>query len=257
MGRRESYAPGTPCAVHLVTTDVEGAASFYDRVFGWRAEGPDESGYTAFRRRDGALVAGTFALDEEELAAGARPAWMTYISVADLDATLARVDGLGGAVLGEPFAVEGEGRGATIMDAQGASLLVWQADGFAGAEVVNEVEAWCWNDLTTADPAAAAPFYRELFGWDVAEIPGTGGAVWSIGLDGRNIGNVMQPAPGAAAPAWNVYFGVASVGATLEHVEAADGERVAGPLDVPAGRFAAALDPLGAAFNVFEGALDD
>jgi uncharacterized protein len=256
MGRRESYAPGTPCAVDLMTTDVASAASFYDRVFGWRAEELGH-GYTAFRRRDGALVAGAFALSEERLGAGARPAWTTYVAVADLDATVARVDGLGGAVLGAPFAIPGAGRGAAIIDAQGASLALWQAEGFAGAEVVNEVEAWCWNDLTTPDPAAAAPFYEDLFGWEIREIPGTGGAVWSIALDGRGIGNVMQPAPGANAPAWNVYFGVTSVGATLEHVDAADGERVAGPLDVPAGRFAAALDPLGAPFSVFEGDFDD
>src|ERR1700744_4193026 len=109
MGRRESYAPGTPCAVDLMTTDVAGAASFYDRVFGWRAE-QLEHGYTAFRRRDGALVAGAFALGEEQVAAGARPAWTTYAAVADLDAAVTRVDGLGGAVLGAPFAIAGAGR---------------------------------------------------------------------------------------------------------------------------------------------------
>jgi predicted enzyme related to lactoylglutathione lyase len=256
MGRRESYAPGTPCAVDLMTTDVAAAASFYDRVFGWRAE-ELQPGYTAFRRRDGALVAGAFALGEEQLAAGARPSWVTYIAVADVEATAAKVEGLGGVVLNAPREIPGAGRTATIMDAQGASLALWQAEGFAGAEVVNEVEAWTWNDLTTSEPADAVAFYEGLFGWEIREIPGTGGAVWSIGLDGRGIGNVMQPAPGAPAPAWNVYFGVTSVGATLEHVDVADGERVAGPLDVPAGRFAAALDPLGAAFSVFEGQFDD
>lgn len=256
MGRRESYAPGTPCAVDLVTTDVAGAASFYDRVLGWRAE-ELQPGYTAFRRRDGALVAGTFALTEEQVAAGARPGWLTYVAVADVDARLARVEDLGGVVLSGPTDIPGAGRTATIMDAQGASLALWQADGFAGAEVVNEVEAWTWNDLTTDDPAGAAPFYEGLFGWEIREIPGTAGAVWSIGLDGRGIGNVMRPAPGADAPAWNVYFGVTSVGAALEHVAVADGERVAGPIDVPAGRFATALDPLGAAFSLFEGDFDD
>ena len=49
-------------------------------------------------------------------------------------------------------------------------------------------------------------------------------------------------------PFWNTYFGVASVDAALEHAESAGGRRLAGPIDVPAGRFAAVADPQGAVF---------
>ena len=63
----------------------------------------------------------------------------------------------------------------------------------------------------------------------------------------------MPAQPGMPHAAWNLYFGVESVADTLERVEAAGGRRLVGPVDVPAGRFAVASDPLGAAFAVFEG----
>jgi hypothetical protein len=255
MGRRTSYPPGCFCAVDLATPDLATAKDFYRRVFGWEAEDLD-GGYTALRR-DGALVAGAFPLTTEMAQAGVGPAWVTYVAVDDLDAAHGRVEELGGSAAGEPFAIPAVGRGLAIADPGGASLTLWQAEGFAGAEVVNEVGAWAWSDLQTPDPAAVAPFYRSLFGWEVAEIPGSGGAYWSVSLGGRGIGGMMPTPAGARGSAWNVYFGVASCGATLEHVEAAGGERVAGPLDVPAGRFAAALDPLAAAFSVVESQFDD
>jgi predicted enzyme related to lactoylglutathione lyase len=255
MARRTTYAPGTPCAVDLVTPDIPAAKDFYRRVFGWQAD-EEQDGYTAFRHH-GALVAGAMALTEEMLAAGVRPAWVQYVAVADLDAAAARVAELGGSLTGEPFDVPGAGRGVGIADPQGATLSLWQAGGLAGAEEVNAVGAWSWSDLQTADPFAAVPFYEALFGWQITEIPGAGGAYWSIALAGRAIAGVMQAPPGTEGASWNVYFGVDSTGAALEHVDVAGGERVAGPFDVPSGRFAVALDPLSAPFSVVEGQYDD
>jgi len=255
MGRRSHYAPGTPCAVDLVTPDVATAKDFYRRVFGWESEDLDH-GYTVFRH-DGGTVAGAYPLTQEMAQAGTGPAWRTYVAVADLDASAARVAELGGALEDEPFAVPGAGRGVAFTDPGGAELSLWQADGFVGAEVVNEVGAWAWNDLQTPDPPAAVPFYEALFGWEIREVPGSGGAYWSVGLDGRPLGGVMQAPPATPRPSWNVYFGVMSCGATLEHVDVAGGERVAGPLDVPAGRFAVAMDPLAATFSLVEGRFDD
>jgi uncharacterized protein len=255
MGRRTSYPPGTPCAVDLVTPDVAAAKDFYGRVFGWTAEDLPHA-YTAFRR-DGAVVAGAVALPADQQAAGSPPAWTTYVCVQDADASAARATELGGSIVGPGFDIEGAGRGAALADPQGAVLLLWQPTGFAGAEVVNEVGAWTWGDLQTPDPIAATPFYRELFGWTIAEVPGSDGAYFSIGLDGRRIGGVMPAPPGVERPFWAVYFGVDAVDAALEEVQAGGGTLVAGSIDVPAGRFAVATDPQGAVFCLVEGSFDD
>lgn len=255
MGRRTTYTHGTLCWVDLSTVDVQAADDFYERVFGWSAEELPAGGYWIFERGDDA-IAGLAPLTDEQAGAGMRPGWATYVAVDDVDAAVARARELGATIASEPFDVDGAGRMAAIADPHGAALLLWEAAGFAGAGVVNEIGAWTWSDLQTPEPDAAAAFYGALFGWSVEAVPG-GGPYRVIRHEGRSIGGIMPLPPRADAPSWTVSFGVASVGATFERVEAAGGERVAGPIDVPAGRFGVAMDPLGATFAVFEGQFDD
>jgi predicted enzyme related to lactoylglutathione lyase len=256
MGRRTTYTHGTFCWVDLSTPDVEAADAFYERVFGWSAEELPAGGYWIFERGDDAL-AGLAPLTDVQMQSGMHQGWATYVCVEDADAAAARVTQLGGTVTTQPFEIEGAGRMAAIADPQGVPLLLWQAGAFPGASLVNGVGAWCWNDLQTPDPEAASAFYSELLGWDIGEVPGSGGQYWFVRNDDRPNGGIMPLPPGAEGPSWNVYFGVESVGATFEHVEAAGGARVAGPIDVPAGRFGVATDPLGATFCLFEGEYDE
>ena len=127
MGRRESYAAGTFCAVDLVTPDREASKSFYNALMGWDAVDFEEHPYTAFRL-DGAMVAGAIPLSEEMLAAGAPPAWTTYVKVDDIDATGARAGELGGTLLGEPLHIEGVGRTVPLADPQGGPARVEGAE---------------------------------------------------------------------------------------------------------------------------------
>jgi predicted enzyme related to lactoylglutathione lyase len=254
MARRTSYLPGTFCAVDLVSPDREGSKAFYAELLRWTAEDLSH-GYTAFRR-DGALVAGALELTAGEQAAGTPPAWTTYVATDDLDTSMARVTDLGGALLGEPFVIPQAGRGVAFADPQGAVLLLWEADGFAGAEVVNEVGAWAWTDLQTPDPEPALPFYEGLFGWTITPVEESGGLYWTIDNDGGRIGGIMRSAQ-APRPFWTVYFGVEDVDDALEGVALGGGTTLLEPISVPAGRFAAAVDPHGAALCFVEGEFDD
>jgi predicted enzyme related to lactoylglutathione lyase len=123
--------------------------------------------------------------------------------------------------------------------------------------LVNEDGAWCWNDLQTPDPAAAVPFYEQLFGWSVSEVPGTGGAYSSIAHEGRAIGGIMRATRGIAVSHWTVYFGAGDLDAALERTAAAGGRTLVEPTAVPAGRFAVATDPQGAVFCLVESDYDD
>jgi predicted enzyme related to lactoylglutathione lyase len=256
MGRRTTYSAGTPCWVDLSTTDLEAAARFYGAVLGWKVR-EQPSGAYSFFERDGDVVAGLAQLSPEQAAAGMPPAWSMYVKADDPDALAARVIELGGTVRTAAFDVPEAGRMAVVADPQGAIFLLWKPAPFEGAEVVNGVGAWAWNDVQTPDPAAAADFYRALLGWEIAEVPGSGGQYWSIIHEGRAIGGVMAAPPGVDRPFWASYFGVDSVAAALEHAEAAGGKRLAGPIDVPTGRFAAVTDATGAVFSVLEGTYDD
>jgi predicted enzyme related to lactoylglutathione lyase len=254
MARRTSYTHGTFCHVDLMTPDREASKAFYGALLDWTAEDLGH-GYTAFRR-DGELVAGAFALSLEQQTAGMAPSWTTYVSVSDLDATAARVSELGGAVVGDVFAIPEAGRGVAIGDPQRAVLLLWEPEGFHGAELVNADGAWAWSDLQSPDPAAAVPFYEELFGWEIAPIAESHGSYWTVAADDRTIGGMMR-SPQVPQPFWTVYFGVEDVDDALERVSEGGGRTLLEPIRVPSGRFAMALDPQGASVCFVEGEYDD
>ena len=171
MGERESYAPGTFCWVDLGTTDAAGAKAFYGRVFGWEGEDMpvgDGATYTMLRL-GGRDVAAVYEQGEDERAAGIPPHWSSYISVVDVDETAARVEGLGGKLLAEPFDVLDSGRMAVVQDPTGALVSLWQPGRHVGARLVNDPGSLTWNDLATPDPDAAAAFYTALLGWEVQQ----------------------------------------------------------------------------------------
>ena len=129
-------------------------------------------------RRDGRDVAGMYELSPETLERGVPPHWLSYVTVADIVTTAARVRELGGTVVSGPFEVMDGGGMAVILDPQGAMLALWEPRRHAGARVVNEPGALCWNDLIAADAEAAARFYVDLFGWSFEPI--AGGVYWTI-----------------------------------------------------------------------------
>ena len=261
MGERTRYPPGTFCWVDLATTDVEGAKAFYHRLLRWEAEDHDagDAGtYTTFLL-DGREAAGAFPQRPEQRERGWPPAWMSHVTVADVEATAARVAGLGGGVEAGPFDILEAGRMAVIADPTGGALALWEPRRHHGAAVVNEPGALAWNDLLTRDPAAAARFYSELLDWEIAPIPGH--PYWTIANGGRRNGGLMeQPPPlreAGVAAAWNAYFGVEDLDAALATASDAGGAVALGPVNVPSGRFAAVRDPQGAVVSLVEGPMDD
>ncbi|MCX4750818.1 VOC family protein [Kitasatospora sp. NBC_01287] len=112
----------------------------------------------------------------------------------------------------------------------------------------------CWVELGSADPAAAAAFYRELFGWraETDPRPEAGGYTMLL-LDGAPVA-ALTPlyAPGQPT-AWSVSFAVTDTDATAAAVTAAGGQVVTGPMDVfDAGRFAVVADPARAVFALWQ-----
>jgi predicted enzyme related to lactoylglutathione lyase len=105
----------------LMTTDVEGAKSFYGEVFGWTTremEMGEEGTYTLFLRGGETETAGTMARPE---GAEAPPHWVSYVGTSDVDGTAARAKELGGTVLVEAMDIPGNiGRFAIVQDPVGA-----------------------------------------------------------------------------------------------------------------------------------------
>jgi len=261
MGDRTSHAPGTFCWVDLATSDAGAAKSFYSELFGWQAEDvPAEAGtYTMFRL-DGKDVAACFEQGEAG-GDGVPPHWNSYVTVGDVDASVAKAAVLGGSVLMPAQDVEGTGRMAVIADPTGAAFALWEPRGQIGASLVNAPGALCWNDLGTTDPDAAWAFYRELFGWTIEDASeednpmryrtihngeSTNGSIHLQGEQERGV-----------PPNWLVYFATADLEATNSKLGELGGTVFVPPLAVPAGgRVSVVTDPQGAALGLFEGPLD-
>jgi predicted enzyme related to lactoylglutathione lyase len=252
------YPHGMPSWVDLNSADVEGSIAFYTELLGWQAgePGPPEAGGYRMFQLGGANVAGIGPAPE-----GHPTAWNTYITVDDADAIRERIEQAGGRTVAEPFDVLDAGRMAIFQDAAGGAFFsVWQPGTTRGAEVVNAVGALAMNELDTRDYEGARRFYGEVFGWEVDPIEVGGTLVYgSVKLDGRLVAGMLPMGdnfPPQVPPHWRPYFGVDDLDASLAQVTELGGRVLVEPAEVPGGRFAAALDPQGGAFSLFQGSYD-
>ena len=250
MPSRTSYVPGTPSWVDLASPDLAASAAFYSSLFGWDAvDQGEQAGNYHMMEKGGVPVAGAGPIMME----GQPPAWLTYVSVTDADASIAKVKAAGGTVFVEPMDVLDVGRMAVFADPSGAAAAVWQPRLHIGAGLVNEPGALAWNELSTRDLPAATAFYTEVFGWEAepADMGGIDYTTWM--LEGEQIGGMMaMPAdvPAEVPSYWLAYFGTADCDATVAAATAAGAALIAGPIDIPPGRFAVLADPAGAMFGV-------
>lgn len=112
----------------------------------------------------------------------------------------------------------------------------------------------CWTELGTSDLAAAKRFYAGLFGWSARTDPRQEAGGYTVAHLGDAAVAALSPLYQESQPvAWNVSFAVADADAAVEAVRTAGGTVALGPMDVlDVGRFAVALDPDGAAFQMWQ-----
>jgi hypothetical protein len=251
MAERNEYVPGTPNWVDLQTTDQAAAKAFYGELFGWTYDDvpvDDDDGVYSLAKlkgRDAAAIAGL----GDQAAAGVPPHWNSYVSVSDVEATVAMVEPAGGSVLMAPFDVMDAGRMAVVADPTGAVITLWQAKNHIGAGIVNEAGAFSWNELLTPDIPKATAFYNKVLGWTAHDLEGPM-TYTELKLNGESIGGAMNPPMPGIPPVWTIYFTVDDTDATVAKATALGGSVIAPPMDIPPGRFAVLADPQGAMFNV-------
>ena len=112
-----------------------------------------------------------------------------------------------------------------------------------------------WNELTTSDPAAAAAFYSQLFGWRVSDPMPEMGDYHLATLGDTMVAGIMAPPPDSAPmpPQWGSYVTVDDADQAAERAVALGGKVLVPPMDVPTvGRMAVLQDPQGAVFSVMK-----
>ena len=130
MGERPEV--GSIGWIDLTVADAEGVRDFYAAVVGWTPVPTPVAGYDDFTMQlpdSGKAVAGIcHALGPN---VGLPAQWLMYVTVADLDASVAQVNGRGGEVIVGP---KGESyRYAVIRDPAGAVCALIQYVGKEGA----------------------------------------------------------------------------------------------------------------------------
>jgi uncharacterized protein len=240
----------------LLTTDPDAAIAFYTHVAGWTTQ-PWESGdYTMFLAGQGPL-GGVTRLPDAAAAQGAAPYWQANVQVADVDASVALVQELGGRVH-HVEDVPMVGRFAIIADPQGAVIAVFAPARDLPPHDVAKPGEFSWHELYTTDHEAAFAFYQRIAGWErLGEFDmGAMGKYLLWGRGGEQLGGMMTKPPGMKTPdgrevppSWLFYVTTDDLDAALARAKDRGAQLLNGPMEVPGGqRIVQLLDPQGAAF---------
>jgi len=142
---------------------------------------------------------------------------------------------------------------AVCQDPTTATFSLWQPKKQIGAEVINEVDTMCWNELITKDAAKAGAFYKSVFGWTEEKVPMPLGAYTIFKQGEAQAGGMMQATPemGLTQPYWLIYYAVDDCDRRVAKAQQLGGKVMLKPTDIPnIGRFSVLTDPQGAYFAI-------
>jgi uncharacterized protein len=241
----------------LMTTDMQAAKAFYASVVGWGVRDASTPGsrYSLFTTGD-SPVAGLVSVRGDAGRAGARPHWIGYVGVDDVDAAVDRITQLGGAVHVPPTDVLDISRFSVAADPQMATfaLVKGRKSGEAQFAKLGERGRVGWHELFAIDWEKAFVFYGELFGWRkaVSHLDPMG-AYQLFSAGGETIGGMFTKPATLPLPFWLYYFNVDDVQAAAKRVEGGGGQIVYGPTQVPGGAVVVhCADPQGALFALLD-----
>jgi len=235
--------------------DLEAAVDFYTGVVGWSAKDAGMGFGFAYEivSTGSTMVAGMMDIPAEAKAMGARPGWLGYIWVEDVDKAAPKLTAVGGKVLKAPADIQGVGRFAVVADLEGAVFMLFRDAGGSPPPPPPPGTPGLigWRELHAGDGAAAFAFYSGQFGWTKARDFDMGPmGVYHIFDSGHgDMGGIFTKRPETPAPFWLYYFNVDAIDAAARRVAAKGGRIVNGPMEVPGGQWIVqGLDPQDAMF---------
>jgi predicted enzyme related to lactoylglutathione lyase len=228
-----------------MSNDSAAAGRFYASLFGWTVGNVDMGGQPYTMISNGAEGIGGL-----RTVPGAPSAWMSYLSVADVDASARAAAAAGAKIVMPPTEFPPVGRGATLVDPTGGTFSVWKsAQGDAPDVDPVPIGAWYWNELWTSDDTKARAFYERAFGYgyDTMDM-GPQGTYYILTKDGKPRGGLMKSSQPGAPTMWLPYVLVSNCDSTLAKAKQLGAKELVPATDIPnVGRFAIVADPTGAA----------
>jgi uncharacterized protein len=248
----------------LMTSDATAAAAFYGDVVGWTiSDRPDPQAggqdYRPILRDDGGSAGGVLTLTPDMVSHGARPTWIGYLHVPDVDKALRAIEADGGRVL-MPRMNLPVGAMAMATDPMGTPFYVMAPipppdRPAARSDVFDPVTAQRvrWNQLASPDLARAKAFYARHFGFQFNDVMSMGpmGDYCFIDHGGLRLGGMMQQPEKGPPATWVFYFGVPSASVARAAIVAGGGTIERDLHQVPGGDWVViARDPQGASFGI-------
>jgi hypothetical protein len=242
----------------LVTGDVDVAVDFYGRLFGWDFR----EGSRPSRERDRIFSVGNVDLGRIiplHEADTVPPSWLPFVTVEDVDRSIADALNLGGGVVSSPSSIAGFGEYALLHDPSGAQVAV-----FTGGDPDEDLDegpprpgTFIWNDVISRNPEESAKFYCGLFGWQLFKMDlGSQGTYLLMKRGEVNEGGIIRKPEEAEGPStWLPYVAVEDLANSCAKAARDGGSILVPPSDLHgAGTYAVIADPAGAILALFEAA---
>jgi predicted enzyme related to lactoylglutathione lyase len=252
----QEHHVGKVIFVELVTPDIVAAKQFYSGLFGWtfrdiQADGTEYA--EAFL--DGRPVAGIIHKDVPK-GEHRQPAWLSFISVHDVDEAKRIALQQGAKMLFEPHNLPNRGREAVLADPQGAIFAVLASSSGDPPDVLAAPGEWIWSSLTTSDPDTDAAFYQKLFNYEVFDLPADGRSqhlMLASDNYARASANTLPVSMPNIHPHWLNYVRVEDAVKMTAKLVALGGRVLVEPrVDRHGGKVAVVADPMGAPFGLLE-----
>lgn len=237
----------------LVTNDAEAAKRFYGELFGWTFETVLGNEQYALASHGGRNVAGILPARESD--GVNRSQWIGYVSVENVETTVAAVRAAGGSVYVEPREIPGRGRYAVVGDPRGAPLALLRSASGDPPDREPANGEWLWNELWTRDASASMAFYESLLGYrrTTVELPAGGDYLVLNNERGNARAGVLQHQLQQVPQNWLPYIRVADVAAIVARVPGLGGRVIYAPnQNTRNGTVAIIADPSGAAVTIQE-----
>jgi len=244
----------------LVTPDIARAEQFYAGLFGWTFDKVPGDPHYVIASLAGEPIGGLF---EKATPAGKprQSAWLTFISVPDVEAARRLALSHGAKLLAAPKSYPQRGRQAVFADPDGAVFAVLASTSGDPPDVLPDPGEWIWSSLLVRDADHEAGFYQTLCGYDVFDLASDDSLEHLILStdDFARVGvNSLPTDTLRRHPHWLNFVRVENASDIAEHAVTLGGRVLVEPrLDRHGGRIAVIADPAGAPFGVMEWSQND
>src|SRR5688572_17405427 len=147
----------------LMTRDVGAAKQFYGALLGWRFEDTNRGDRPYVLARAGSEMVAGFV--DVSTMPDAAPQWISFMSVDDVDKSVALVQAEGGKVLVAPRELS-LARAAVVADPQGAPLGLAQLRRAVPDPEQPKPGHVFWQEYLARDASQALAFYKRLAGYE-------------------------------------------------------------------------------------------